>query len=79
MTHSIPQRILGLKVDKNQHKVFNQRDFSSAITHAVLTHSLPQRIWGLKVYGNQHNVFNQRERERERERESFPLQLFIES
>ena len=79
MTHSIPQRILGLKVDKNQHKVFNQREFSSAFTHAVLTHSLPQRIWGLKVDGNQHNVFNQRDIYIERERESFPLQLFIES
>ena len=60
LTHSLPQRILGLKVDENQHNVFNQREFSSAITHAVLTHSLPQRTWGLKVDENQHNVFNQR-------------------
>ena len=68
LTHSLPQRILGLKADENPHNVFNQREFSSAIIHGVLTHSLPQRILGLKVDENQHNVFNQRERE------SFPLQ-----
>ena len=50
-----------MKVDKNQHIVFNQREFSSAIIHGVLTHSLPQKIWGLKVDENQHKVFNQRE------------------
>ena len=61
MTHSLPQRILGLKVDKNQHNVFNQREFSSAIIHGVLTQSLSQRILGLKVYKNQHKVFIQRE------------------
>ena len=33
LTHSLPQRILGLKVDENQRKVFNQREFSSAIIH----------------------------------------------
>ena len=27
-THSFPQRILGLKVDENQHNIFNQREFS---------------------------------------------------
>ena len=52
---------MGLKVDENQHNVFNQREFSSANTHAVLTHSLPQRTWGLKVDENQHNVFNHKE------------------
>ena len=70
LTHSLPQRILGLKVDEKQHKVFNQREFSSAIVHGVLTHSLPQRIWGLKVDENQHKVFNQRE---------FSLKFFMES
>ena len=70
VSHSLPQRILGLKVDENQHKVFNQREFSSAIFHAVLTHSLRQRILGLKVDGNQPKVLI---------RESFPLQLFVES
>ena len=35
LTHSLPQRTWGLKVDENQHNVFDQ---SSA-----LTHSLPQR------------------------------------
>ena len=58
LTHSFPQRILGLKVDENQHNVFNQREFYSAIIHNVLTHSLPQRILGLKVDENQHNNFN---------------------
>ena len=57
LTHSLPQRILGLKVDENQHNVFNQREFSSAILHGVLTHSLPQRILVLKVDENQQNVF----------------------
>ena len=47
-----------LKVDENQHNVFNQGEFSSAIINGVLTHSLPQRILGPKVDGNQHNVFN---------------------
>ena len=47
-----------MKVDENQHIVFNQREFSSAIIHGVLTHSLPQRILGLKVDENQHNNFN---------------------
>ena len=28
LTHSFPQRILGLKVDENLHNVFNQREFS---------------------------------------------------
>ena len=45
LTHSLPQRILGLKVDENQHSVFNQREFSSAIIHGVLTHSLPREYW----------------------------------
>ena len=44
LTHSLPQRTWGLKVDENQHNVFNQREFSSAIIHGVLTHSLPQRL-----------------------------------
>ena len=82
MTHSLPQRILGLKVDENQHRVFNQREFSSAIIHGVLTHSLPQRILGLKVDENQHNVFNQREMKISIKfliRENFPLRLFMES
>ena len=57
LTHSLPQRILGLKVDENQHKVFNQREFTSAIIHGVLTYSLPQRILGLKVDENQHDIF----------------------
>ena len=26
LTHSLPQRILGLKVAENQHNVFNQRE-----------------------------------------------------
>ena len=60
LTHSLPQRILGLKEDEIQHNVFNQREFSSAIIHGVLTYSLPQRILGLKVAENQHKVFNQR-------------------
>ena len=47
LTHSLPQRILGLKVDENQHNVLNQREFSTAIIHGVLTHSLPQIILGL--------------------------------
>ena len=58
LTHSLPQRILGLKVDENQHNVLNQREFSTAIIHRVLTHSILQRILVLKVYENQHNVFN---------------------
>ena len=52
---------MGLKVDENQHNVFDQRDFSSAIIHGVLTHSLPQRLLGLKGDENQHKVFNQKE------------------
>ena len=52
---------MGLKVDENQHNVFNHKEFSAAIIHRVLTHSLPQRILVLKVDENQHNVFNQRE------------------
>ena len=44
VTHSLPQRIFGLKVDENQYNVFNQREFFSAIIHGVLTYSLPQRI-----------------------------------
>ena len=58
LTHSLPQRLLGLMVDENQHNVFNQKEFSSAIIHGVLTNSLPQRILGLKVKENQHNFFN---------------------
>ena len=58
LTHSLPQRILGLKVDENQHNVLNQRDFSTGIIHGVLTQSLPQRIFGLKIDENQQNVFN---------------------
>ena len=27
LAHSLPQKILGLKVDENQHNVFNQRVF----------------------------------------------------
>ena len=57
LTHSLPQRILGLKVDENLHNVFNQREFSSAIIHGVLNHSLPQRSMGLKVDENQHKIF----------------------
>ena len=45
LTHSLPQRILGLKVDENQHNVFNQREFSSAIIHGVLTPSLGRDYW----------------------------------
>ena len=56
LTHSFPQRILGMNVDENQRNVFNQRGFSSAIIHEVLTHSLPQRLMGLQVDENQHNV-----------------------
>ena len=52
---------MGLRVDENQHNVFNQREFSSAIFHGVLKHSLPQRLFGLKVDENQHNVVNQKE------------------
>ena len=52
LAHSLPQRILGLKVDENQHNIFNLRESSSAIIHRVLTHSLPQRISGLKVVEN---------------------------
>ena len=58
LTHSLPQRLLGLKVDENQHNVLNQREFSTAIIQGDLTHSLPQIILGLKVDENQHNVFN---------------------
>ena len=58
LTSSLPQRKLGLKVDENQHNVFNQREFSSAIIHGVLTYSLPQTKLGLKVDEHQHNVFN---------------------
>ena len=57
LTHSLRQRIFGLKVDENQLNVFNQREFSSAIIHSVLTHSFPQRLMGLKVDENQHNIF----------------------
>ena len=57
-THSLPQRLLGLKVDENQHNVLNQREFSTANIHEVLTHSLPWRILGLKEDENQPNVFN---------------------
>ena len=57
LTHSLPQRIFGLKVDENLHNVFNQRQFSSEIFHRVLTHSLPQRLMGLKVDENQHIIF----------------------
>ena len=70
LTYSLPQRILGLKEDENQHNVFNQKEFSSAFIHGVLTHSLPQRLLGLNLDENQRNVFNQRE---------FSLQLFMES
>ena len=49
LTHLLPQRLLGMKVDENLHNVFNQREFSSAIIHGVLTHSLPQRKLDLKV------------------------------
>ena len=52
---------MGLKVDENQHNVFKQREFSSAIVQGNLTHSLPQRILGLKVDENHHNIFNERE------------------
>ena len=57
LTHSFPQRILGMNIDENQRNVFNQRGFSSAIIHEVLTHSLPQRSMGLKVDENQHKIF----------------------
>ena len=57
LTHSLPQRILGMNVDENQRNVFYQRGFSSAFIHEVLTHSLPQRLMGLKVDENQHNIF----------------------
>ena len=70
LTHSLPLRILGLKVDEDQHNVFNQREFSSAIIQGVLTHSLPHRMLGLMVDENQHNVLI---------RVSFPLQSFMES
>ena len=45
LSHSLPQRILGLKVDENQHNVLIQREFSTAIIHGVLTHSLPREYW----------------------------------
>ena len=35
LIHSLPQRLLGLKVDENQHNVFNQNEFSSAIIYGV--------------------------------------------
>ena len=57
LTHSFPQRILGMNVDENQRNVFYQRVFSSAFIHEVLTHSIPQRLMGLKVDENQHNIF----------------------
>ena len=57
LTHSLPQRLLGLKVDENHNNVLNHKEFSSAIIHGVLTHSLPKRILGLKVDENQRNVF----------------------
>ena len=71
LTHSFPQRMLGMNVDKNQRNAFNQRGFSTAIIHGVLTHSLPQRLMRLKVDENHHNIFLIRK--------SFALPFFMES
>ena len=57
LTHSFPQRILGMNVDENQRNVYNQRGFSSAIIQEVCTNSLPRRLMGLKVDENQHIIF----------------------
>ena len=66
MTHSLPQRIRGLKVDENQHNVFNQRERERErvflCNYSLSLDSLTsQRILGLKVDKNQHKVFNERE------------------
>ena len=47
LIHSLPHRLLGLKVDENQHNIFNQKEFSSAIIYGV-----PDSFTSPEIIGN---------------------------